>query len=393
MMLKLEPRLQRIMDAEFPRYSAAEMARRRAAFERIMAEADCPHALIVGLNRTGSGVQWLTGWPATTEAMVVLSPGKRDAMYVMYHNHLPLAQRVATDADVRSGGQGSIRGAIEELKRRGGDKGRVGIVGPATIGHGRALTEAGATIVDLNAAYTRLRLIKSEEEIDWLRIGAALCDAGITALRANLKSGLNERALGDIVERAYVPYGAGTVIHFFGVTSMAAPDCGVPRQFLLNRRVDRGDVVFIELSASFWDHSGQVLRSFAVEADPPPLYRKLHETAEAAYDAIVAAIKPGAKPADLVAASGVIEDAGFTAIDDIVHGYGGGYLPPVLGAKSRPAGPIPDFTLQPGMCFVVQPNVTTKDGKAGVQTGELVTLTPTGAKSLHQTPRGFIRVG
>jgi len=392
-MLKLEPRLQRIMDDEFPHYSAAEMARRRAAFERIMAEADCQHALVVGLNRTGSGVQWLTGWPATTEAFVVVSPGKRDAMYVMYHNHLPLAQRIAINADVRSGGQASVRGAIEELKRRGGDKGRVGIVGPATIGHGRALADSGVTLVDLNAAYTRLRLIKSEEEIDWLRIGAALCDAGIASLKANLRSGLNERELGDIVERAYVPYGASTVIHFFGVTSMTNPDCAVPRQFLLNRRVDRGDIVFVELSASFWDHSGQVLRSFAVEGDPPSLYRELHATAEAAYDAILAAMKPGAKPVDLVAASGVIEDAGFTTIDDIVHGYGGGYLPPVLGAKSRPAGPIPDFTLQPGMCFVVQPNVVTTDGRAGVQTGELVTLTESGAKSLHRTERGFIRVG
>jgi Xaa-Pro aminopeptidase len=311
----------------------------------------------------------------------------------MYHNHLPLAQRVAIDADVRSGGQSSIRGAIEELKRRGGDNGRVGVVGPATIGHGRALADAGVTVVDLNAAYTRLRLVKSEEEIDWLTIGAALSDAGIAALRANLKSGINERELGDIVERAYVPYGAGTVIHFFGVTAMAAPDCAVPRQFPLNRRVERGDIVFVELSASFWDHSGQVLRSFAVEADPPPLYRKLHETAEAAYDAILAAIKPGAKPAELVAASGAIEDAGFTAIDDVVHGYGGGYLPPVLGVKSRPAGPVPDFALEPGMCFVVQPNVVTRDGKAGVQTGELVTLTQAGARSLHRTPRGFIRVG
>ncbi len=393
MMLDLEPRQRRIMDMEYPRYSAAEMARRRTALEKIMAENDCRHALVVGLNRTGGGVQWLTHWPASTEAFVVFSPGKQDVRYVMYHNHLPQARRVATETDVRSGEQSSVRGAIEELKRRGADKGRLGIIGPATIGDGKALTGAGMTLVDLNGAFVRERLIKSEEEIDWLRIGAALCDAGIAALRAQLKSGINERELGDIVEHAYVPYGAGTVIHFFGVTSMNAPDCGVPRQFLFNRKIDRGDIVFIELSASFWDHSGQVLRSFAVEADPPPLYRKLHETAEAAYDAIVAAIKPGAKPADLVAASGVIEDAGFTAIDDIVHGYGGGYLPPVLGCKSRPAGPIPDFTLQPGMCFVVQPNVTTKDGKAGVQTGELVTLTPTGAKSLHKTPRGFMRVG
>src|SRR5256885_6357252 len=38
-------------------------------------------------------------------------------------------------------------------------------------------------------------------------------------------------------------------------------------------------------------------------------------------------------------AARVIEDAGFTVYDDLMHGFGGGYFPPVLGSKSRPAGP------------------------------------------------------
>ena len=35
----------------------------------------------------------------------------------------------------------------------------------------------------------------------------------------------------------------------------------------------------------------------------------------------------------------VIEDAGFTIYDDLMHGFGGGYFPPVLGSRSRPAAP------------------------------------------------------
>jgi Xaa-Pro dipeptidase len=41
---------------------------------------------------------------------------------------------------------------------------------------------------------------------------------------------------------------------------------------------------------------------------------------------------------------------------------------------------------------VIQPNVVTPDGKAGVQTGELVLITPTGIEPLHAVPRGFMRV-
>jgi Xaa-Pro aminopeptidase len=94
----------------------------------------------------------------------------------------------------------------------------------------------------------------------------------------------------------------------------------------------------------------------------------------------------------VITASGVIEDAGFTIIDDLLHGYGGGYFPPILGSRSRPAGPIPEEPFEAGMTVVIQPNVVTPDGKAGVQTGDLVLIAKTGIESLHAFPRGFGRV-
>ena len=41
---------------------------------------------------------------------------------------------------------------------------------------------------------------------------------------------------------------------------------------------------------------------------------------------------------------------------------------------------------------MIQPNVVTTDGKAGVQTGEFVVITKDGIESLHRFPRGFARV-
>src|SRR5207253_4012167 len=128
-----------------------------------------------------------------------------------------------------------------------------------------------------------------------------------------------------------------------------------------------GDIVFAEISAAFWDHPGQVLRSFAVSVEPPPLYHVLHATADAAFDAIAAVLRAGATPAQVIEAAGVIEEAGFTIIDDLLHGYGGGYLPPILGSKSGPAGPIPAEPFEAGMTVVIQPNVVTPYHKAGVQ--------------------------
>jgi Xaa-Pro aminopeptidase len=384
----LPTHLARITETEYPRFSDAEMVRRRAAIETLLAAAECDHLVVCGANRFGSAVQWLTQWPVTAEAIAVLTPGQRDALFVQYVNHAPQAGILADKADVAWGGESSIVAASKVLEQRGARPNRVATIGPVSAEQHAVLSAKFEKLKNLNRDYIRLRQVKSAEELDWLRIGAHFSDLGMAALRDGLKPGLNERELGDLVERAYVSHGATNVIHYIGVTSMNSPDLGVPRQFPRMRSARAGDAVVAEISAAFWEHPGQILRSFAL-GEPNRLYRELHTAADAAFDAIAAVLKAGATPAQVIEASGVIEDAGFTIIDDLLHGYGGGYLPPILGCKSRPAGPVPQEPFRAGQTVVIQPNVVTRDGKAGVQSGELVLITNTGIERLHAMPRGF----
>ena len=390
----LASRLQPLLAAEYPRFSDAEIDRRRNAMELALTDAGAEHMVFCGYNRTGSAVQWLTQWPVTTEAIGVFSAGKPDALFVQYINHAPLARRIASAAEtVEWGGEFSIHKVITALEQRGARADRVAVIGPMPFEQHAQLSAKFGQVINLNRAYVRLRRVKSPEELDWLRIGAWLSDRGMAGLRDGLCAGLTERELGDLIERAYVPQGGGHGIHFIGTTPMRDPQVPAPRQFPSSRRVENGDIVFSEISAHFFDHAGQVLRSFALGEDPPPLYRALHAAADAAFDAIARVLKAGAAPAQVIAASRVIEDAGFTVIDDLLHGYGGGYLPPILGISSRPAGPVPEEPFEAGQTVVIQPNVATRDHKAGVQTGELVVITNDGIESLHAFPRGFLRVG
>jgi Xaa-Pro aminopeptidase len=353
-----------------------------------MRERGVDHLLVVTDQRSGNAPQWVTGWPGTVEAFAVFKPGEPITMFVEWYNHVPLARRIAQGVEVRWGGHRGIALAIEELQRRGAK--RVGLIGPLAAKKVGALENA-FEVLSLDADYVRLRLVKSEEEIDWLRIGAALSDAGMRALLEGARAGMTERELANLVERGYVGQGGTTFIHYIGVTSMAEPHLCVPPQYPSSRRLQAGDVVFCELSASWWDYTGQVLRSFTVDADPTPLYRALHEAAEVAFDAVTAVIRHGTTMEEIIAAAGVIEDRGFTIFDDLVHGFGGGYFPPILGSRSRPAGPLPQMTLEENMTVVVQPNVVTPDHKAGVQVGELVRVTREGFERLHSFPRGFFR--
>ena len=375
----------------YPRFSENEMQRRREALLVAAAARGVSQILLVGMDRAGSAVQWLTGWPVTREAYALLDRDHEDSLYVQFFNHVPLARRLAPAANVAWRGPSAALTVLDEIRRRGAS--RIGVIGPISAGLHEALGEAGIELVPLGDTYVQLRQQKSGEELDWLRIGAALSDAGIAALEQSLRPGLTEWELADIVERAYVPRGGTTHIHYFGVTPMAVPKQANPAQYPSFRRVEVGDVVVVELSAAFWGYPGQVLRSFAVGAEPTPLFEGLHAAADAAFDAIVEILRDGTTPQEVMAAADVIEDAGFTTIDDLVHGFGGGYFPPVLGSRSRDHDPGQATSFSAGMTVVIQPNVVTPDGRAGVQTGELVHVTADGVERLHAAPRGFRIVG
>ncbi len=373
-------------------FSAAEMRRRRAAFAVELERREVPYALVYGANRSGSAVSWLTGWPVTREALLVAGADADDVLLVSFFNHVPQARRLST-VRVEWAGPRAVATALDLIAARGRLPGRIGLAGALPFGQYRLLAEQVPDVVDLNPACTGLRLVKSAEEVAALRRGAALSDAAIAALAEALRPGVTDHQALAQVEQAYVVQGGLHHIHYLGITAMDEPALSVPAQWPTGRTIAHRDVVTCEISAAAApDYAGQVLRTFTVGADPTALYAELHEVAAAAFDAVAGKLVPGTRARDLAAAAAVIEQAGFTGVDDLVHGFGGGYLPPVVPAPGRPV-PDPDFTLAAGMTLVVQPNVVSGDGRAGVQTGELLQVTEQGPQRLHTYPRGLQRVG
>jgi Xaa-Pro dipeptidase len=385
-----EPRVKAILAQPYGRFSDAEFARRRRALVEVMERSGCDAIIVCGEERAGTGVAWLTGWPTSSQAIALVQKGREDVLFVEHYNHVPNARKIARDAEVRWARREGAKAAAEELVHRGAK--RVGVIGLLSWAKQRQLA-AATELVDLAEEYRWLRMRKSDEEIEWMRIGAAFSDLGLASLLENAAVGMTERELGALVEEGYTGLGGTTVIHYIGVTAMADPGRCVPPQHHSSRRLQKGDVMFVEISGTFWDSPGQVLRTITVGAPPTPLYQSLHDTAEAAFAEITSILRAGVTAREIVAATGLIEAAGYSIYDDIVHGYGGGYWPPVLGTASRPAGPVPDMALEANMTIVVQPNVITRDERAGVQTGEMVRITESGFERMHAAPHGLLRIG
>lgn len=154
----------------------------------------------------------------------------------------------------------------------------------------------------------------------------------------------------------------------------------------------RGDVVITEFSAQYCGYSGQIHRPIAVGEPPTPHYQRLFEVAVEAFERIAAVIRPGATAEHVLDAAEFIHTSGYTIYDDLVHGYGGGYLDPVLRTRQTRFEPDAPFVFQKNMLVVIQPNVITPDERSGLQVGSVVLVTDTGVEVLQRFPMKFVRV-
>ena len=112
----------------FAGFSEAEFARRRRGFEEVLAEKGLAHGVLYGANRSGAAVAWLTGWPVTREAHVLVTPGEPDVLLVSFFNHVPEAIRRVPRADVRFAGDAPAATLLELLRHRGAEHASIGLV-------------------------------------------------------------------------------------------------------------------------------------------------------------------------------------------------------------------------------------------------------------------------
>ena len=385
-----------IITEPYPRFSAEEFARRYTAVRTLMHEADLAALLLFSTISSPYEVHYLSNFPATWEALLVFPLEGEPMLLLELYNHLPNARQIASIDDVRWGGPDLVVSAAHNIQERGLAETRVGLLGKLPYQYEQALRQQlpQTTFVDFTVPYRQLRLVKSEEEIAFLRIGAQLSDRAIEALEREARPGVTEHQLAAIVEGTYLGLGGKNNIHFMATTPMSNPRVCVPAQYHSNRTLERGDVLITEISAQYMQgYPGQILRPFAIGAKPTNAYQQLYDVAVEVFDRITSVIRNGTTVEEVLDAADYIHNAGFSIYDDLVHSYGGGYLPPILRTHQTSAQPAEPFVFKENMTIVVQPNVISKDERMGVQVGELLRVKSTGVQSLHSYPMRFIQSG
>lgn len=390
------------------KFSPQEMASRWAKARSLMHEHGLGALLLFGnsgVNRHNqANVFWLSNYLDLHHNYLVapLDPVVPAALFVGLKNHDIAAREVSEVPVIEWGGYDPAGTVARYLRTCGLERGRLGLVGiNATFGMGMPYQHyaelrrelPALEPVDVTAAFARLRQVKSEEEIAWLRRAAEFTDRTIYALRDQVRPGLPEYALVGIIEGAYRSDGGLPHIAFLRSMPMDAPTGCVPAQNPSGRRLERGDIILTEISASYWGYSGQIHRPIFVGAEPTPAWRRMFHVAREAYLRLAAAIRPGAVERDAIRAASVIGEAGYGIYDDLIHGYGVDIQPPLIDRSCAAYWPWDERRPAPegrrferGMAIVIQPNPITSDERMGLQLGALGVVTDDGVQTLHGVP-------
>lgn len=381
------------------RFSAAETSRRFALTRGLMREHELGALVLFGNSGVSRGNManafWLSNHLDLHHCYVVvaLDESQETALYTGLANHVPNAREVSEIPAIEWGGYDPAAKVAARLRALGVERGRVGLVGVnATFEMGMPYAHHASLLhelpeleaVDVTRAYQRLRAVKSAEEIEWLRRAAALTDQGMLALAEGARPGMTDVELVAIAESAYRRDGGMPRIMFLRSMPMDAPNGCLPAQNPSRRRIERGDVIITEFSASYWGYTGQIQRPVFVGADPTEEWRRMLAVARETFDAIVGVMRAGSTEADVLRAAEPIREAGYLIYDDLVHGYGVDIMQPIVDREQfahPPAGA--GATFEADMAVVVQPNPVTPDERAGLQLGELTIVRPGGAESLH----------
>jgi len=281
----------------------------------------------------------------------------------------------------------AIDRAVEVMRELGLRGRRVGFeAGGCTVeGHAYLADAWGEPLVPVSGLVERLRMVKDEEELRLIRIGAELAEHGMRVEVDASVAGATEveimaRGNAAMLERAARRH---PELH---ITAGSRPVSGeksvLPHSIPSGRQLRHGDVVIHGTGCVVEGYSSEDERTIVV-GEPTPQQARLFEVMVRAQQAAVDAIRPGVRCREVDrAARRVIEEAGFGPQFTHRTGHGIG-----IDVHEAPYFSASDETvLRPGMVMSVEPGIYV-DGVGGFRHSDTIIVTDDGCEVLTTFPR------
>ncbi|HXR87664.1 MAG TPA: M24 family metallopeptidase [Stellaceae bacterium] len=384
-----------------PRLSLAERDRRYRAVRAAMAAENldvliCP-ASTARWEQTMADSRYLTTIGGFgTETLTIFPRDGEVTAYVFNRAGFWLAAQDWV-ADVRDGRNLWLKNIEERLGELKLSAGRIGIAGlegltrtpdgiiPHATVEGMKQAFPRAALANATELMSRIRQVKSAEEIELLRRATAIGEAMVGTL-ADLRPGDTERtAFANMTHKLITLGGDLPAMMIIG----AGPDAHgmfVPTLRPLQAR----DVITGEVEGRYAGYSGQVIRPVVLGAARDD-FRALIGVTVDVFDDVRVAMKAGATLGSVLGAyeAAVARHGGGACkiAYPLMHARGlGDEYPTVLSPEDIASHG--DFKLEAGMAFVLKPRVARK-GVPTAQIGEMVVVGESGGIRLGTKPLGL----
>src|SRR3989449_3226922 len=148
----------------------------------------------------------------------------------------------------------------------------------------------GIEFIDITHSVERARRIKSAYEIAQLRRAVEITEAGVRAVREALRPGLSEVELAALAD--YTMKAAGASVLAFPTLALSGAERVVPVGMPTERRVRDGDVVMLDLGATWNGYQADLSRTFIV-GRPSSDQEQAYQVVLEAWQRVLDETRPG----------------------------------------------------------------------------------------------------
>jgi Xaa-Pro dipeptidase len=246
-----------------------------------------------------------------------------------------------------------------------------------------------ADLIDCSSTVEKVRMIKSPQEIEYIRRGALAASEGTRQAVVAIAAGKTENDVAAAAYRGLILGGS----EYMGLAPFIAsgPRSALAHATWSGREMEKGDVVFLEMAGSFHRYHGALMRTVSV-GKPTDDVKAKSDAVIAGLSAAVETIKPGVT-SDQVdkACRGTIAKAGYGQYFTHRTGYSIGVaFPPDWGEGHIMSLKDGDqMVLREGMTFHMVP-ATLVYGQHGIGFSETVLVTGDGCEVLGDFQREMV---
>lgn len=262
----------------------------------------------------------------------------------------------------------------------------IGLVGTAQMPHAfaRHVTQQldRARFVEASDLVDPIKAVKSDEEVELIRLAAALQDAALAAAFAEVEPGKKDSEITAAAHRACLDLGSEQSL-FMCTSSPVGRPAGLGYRHMQDRVIREGDAVLLMIEANgpggFYTQIGRT----CVVGDAPQRMQEEFELALEAQRFCLGLMKPGTPAAEVWGAyNAFLRDHGRPE-EQRLHCHGQGY-----DLVERPLVRFDEtMTIEAGMNIACHPGWLADDALAWVCDGFLIG--PAGSDRLHAYPQSI----